>query len=108
MRVITAQEAEERFGISEAQIEQWEDDLSKGVFHGEPQSEIAVGRPLMFGETMRQVGFKEPLGKVKAIDARAKQLGMRRSDYLRYLVDKDLEAAGLSDSACEAQMGAFL
>lgn len=54
-----------------------------------------VGRPLKFGETMRQVGFKEPEGKIDAIDRRADQLGMRRSDYLRYLVDEDLRLAGL-------------
>lgn len=45
---------------------------------------------------MRQVGFKEPLRKVNAIDRRANQLGMKRSEYLRYLVDRDLEVAGIA------------
>jgi hypothetical protein len=45
---------------------------------------------------MRQVGFKEPESVVAAIDARAQQLGMKRSDYLRHLVDADLKAAGIA------------
>ncbi len=51
---------------------------------------------MMFGEEMRQVGFKEPLSRVALIDARASQLGLKRSDYLRDLVEKDLAAAGLA------------
>ena len=45
---------------------------------------------------MKQVGFKEPLNKIAAIDARAAQLGMKRSDYLRHLVDEDLARAGVA------------
>lgn len=48
----------------------------------------------MFGEETRQVGFREPVSKIEAIDRRARQLGMGRSDYLRHLVDSDLAAAG--------------
>lgn len=95
MRVLTAKEAEEKFGITSEQIDKWEEDISKGIFHGEP-GEIVIGRPLMFGEEMKQVGFKEPLRKIEAIDKRAKQLGMKRSDYLRHLVDEDLRAAGMA------------
>lgn len=40
--------------------------------------------------------FKEARGRVRAIDARAAQLGMRRSDYLRQLVENDLECAGIA------------
>lgn len=45
---------------------------------------------------MRQVGFKEPVRKIEVMDRRARQLGLRRSDYLRRLVDDDLRAAGLA------------
>lgn len=38
------------------------------------------------------VGFKESSERVESIDRRAKQLGVSRSDYLRYLVDRDLLA----------------
>ncbi len=63
--------------------------------HGEPRGEVVVGRPLKFGEEMRQVGFKEPIRKIELIDRRASQLGLKRSDYLRQLVDRDLDAAGI-------------
>lgn len=95
MTVMTTKEIEEKFGVTEEQLDAWEKDASEGVLHGEPRGEVLVGRPLMFGEPTRQVGFKEPLGKVKAIDQRANMLGMKRSDYLRSLVDADLELAGM-------------
>lgn len=85
----------ERFGVTSEQLDAWEEDASQGIFHGEPRSEVLVGRPLKFGEQMKQVGFKEPIGRIEIIDRRARNLGMKRSDYLRYLVDKDLSLAGL-------------
>lgn len=73
------------------------ENIEKGVFPGKDWSgEPMVGRPLKFGEKMKQVGFKEPLNKMAAIDARAEQLGMKRSDYLRHLVDEDLARAGVA------------
>lgn len=96
MAVMSAKEIEEKFGISAEQLDAWEKDASQGILHGEPRGEVIVGRPLLFGEAMRQVGFKEPIRKIEAIDRRAKQLGMKRSDYLRHLVDEDLAAAGIA------------
>lgn len=73
------------------------EDPEKGILPGDDWSgETIVGRPLKFGEEMKQVGFKEPLNKIAAIDARAAQLGMKRSDYLRHLVDEDLARAGVA------------
>ena len=73
------------------------ENIEKGMFPGKRWSgDAIVGRPLKFGEEMKQVGFKEPLNKIAAIDARAKQLGMKRSDYLRHLVDEDLARAGVA------------
>ncbi|MBQ9069149.1 MAG: hypothetical protein IJ131_08835 [Eggerthellaceae bacterium] len=95
-KVMTSKEIESKFGIPSGQIEQWAEDAEKGVYHGEPRGEVVRGRPLLFGEETRQVGFKEPLQKVKLIDRRASQLGMRRSDYLRHLVDEDLRIAGIA------------
>ncbi len=44
----------------------------------------------MFEEPVQQVTFKESSEVVRAMDRRAKQLGIRRSDYLRRLVENDL------------------
>lgn len=95
MAVKTAKEIEEQFGITGRQLDEWEQDASNGILHGKPRGEIVMSRPLMFGQEMLQVGFKEPPSKVEAIDRRAAQLGMRRSDCLRSLVDTDLKLAGL-------------
>lgn len=54
-----------------------------------------MGRPALFGEAMASVAFKEPRPTIVQIDARAAQLGMRRSEYLRHLVDEDLRLAGM-------------
>ena len=95
-RVMTSKEIEAEFGIPAEQLGQWADDAEKGIYHGEPRGEVVRGRPLMFGEETRQVGFKETLRKVELIDRRADQLGMKRSDYLRHLVDEDLRLAGMA------------
>ena len=95
-KVLTSSEVEEKFGLTAEQLDCWEADAADGILHGEPEGKVERGRPLMFGEETRQVGFKEPLSTVEAIDKRAGQLGMRRSDYLRHLVAADLEAAGLA------------
>lgn len=92
---MTDQNVLDMFGVTDDQLGAWEDDVVKGTFRGTP-TKIEVGRPLMFGQRMKQVGFKEPEAKISAIDKRAGQLGMRRSDYLRHLVDRDLEAAGMA------------
>lgn len=57
---------------------------------------MIVGRPLKFGEHLRLVGFKETEQKIERMDKRADSLGMKRSDYLRWLVDKDLAAADVA------------
>ena len=77
-RVMTSKEIEAEFGIPAEQLGQWADDAERGVYHGEPRGEVVRGRPLLFGEETRQVGFKEPLGKVELIDRRAEQLGVGR------------------------------
>lgn len=93
MRVMTSSEVEEVFGITSNQLDDWERDAATGILHGAPRGDVVTGRPLMFGEETRQVGFREPVSKIEAIDRRASQLGMGRSDYLRHLVDSDLAAA---------------
>jgi hypothetical protein len=96
MKVMTAAEIERAYGMSARELDQLSADAENGVLHGTPRGTVVIGRPLKFGEDMRQVGFKEPESVVAAIDARAQQLGMKRSDYLRHLVDADLKAAGIA------------
>ena len=92
---MTNDELLERFDVTADQLDQWERDASRGKLPGSPAGKVMVGRPLKFGERTRQIGFKEPLHVVQAIDDRARQLKLARSDYLRSLVEKDLRSAGL-------------
>ena len=36
MKVMSAEEIEKRFGITQEQLDQWEADATAGIFHGEP------------------------------------------------------------------------
>ena len=90
-----AKELEKDFGITANRIDELDKDASKGVLHGDIVKTVTgPGRPPLFDEPMQQVAFKEPRKTVRAIDARAAQLGIGRSDYLRQLVENDLECAG--------------
>ena len=89
------EEINEKFGVTEEQLDEWAEACERGEYPGEPTGEIILGRPLMFGEEMKPVTFKETVTKIIAINARAAELDLSRSDYLRQLVDRDLaQAAG--------------
>ena len=90
-----AKELEEMFDVTSVQIQQWDEMLMHGEIPGKSAGDVIIGRPLKFGEPMKTIVFKEPEGRIAAIDSRAEELGMLRSDYLRWLIDKDLATAGL-------------
>ena len=92
----TAAELEKMFDVTAEQIAEWDEMLVRGDIPGVPVGEVVVGRPLKFGEHLKLVGFKETELKIEQMDERANSLGMRRSDYLRWLVDRDLAAAGVA------------
>lgn len=92
----TAKELEEMFGVTAEQIEEWDGMMVRGEIPGKPVGEVVVGRPLLFGVELKSVGFKETEEKIEAIDRRADSLGMHRSEYLRWLIDKDLASASVA------------
>lgn len=96
LKSMSQEELEDYFGVTCEQIEEWDDMLVRGEIPGEPVGDVIVGRPLKFGEALKVVGFKDTEGKIEAMDKRADSLGMKRSDYLRWLVDRDLAAAALA------------
>ena len=79
--------------ITDEQLDEWAEACERGEYPGKPTGEILVGRPLMFGEELKPVTFKVTESKVAAINARAADLDLSRSDYLRMLVDRDLASA---------------
>ncbi len=92
----TDKEIEEMFGLTREDIEELAAPWEAGDVPGVPVGEVIVGRPLKFGEHLKLVGFKETEQKIERMDKRADSLGMKRSDYLRWLVDRDLAAAGIA------------
>lgn len=92
----SAKELEKMFGVTSEQIQQWDEMLVHGEIPGKSAGDVIMGRPLKFGEPMKTIVFKEPEGRIAAIDSRAEDLGMRRSDYLRWLIDRDLAAVGVA------------
>jgi hypothetical protein len=92
----TDKEIEEMFGLTREDIEELAAPWEAGEIPGVPVGEVIVGRPLKFGEHLKLVGFKETEQKIERMDKRAYSLGMKRSDYLRWLVDRALAAAGIA------------
>ena len=93
---MSPKEIEDYFGVTQEQIEEWDDMLVRGEIPGVSVGEVVVWRPLKFGEHLRLVGVKETEQKIERMDKRADSLGMKRSDYLRWLVDKDLASVDVA------------
>jgi len=89
----TAKEIQSEYKITSDQLDKWEAEAQKGNLPGEPVGEVLIGRPLLFGEALKPIAFKETESRIAAIDARAASLGKSRSDYLRLLVERDLATA---------------
>ena len=68
----------EKFGVTDEELAQWENDAAHGVFQGEPR-EIVMGRPRLTNEPLRAITVTLPESMVEAIDRRAKN----RSDFIR-------------------------
>ena len=50
----------EKYGLTSAQLDSMEEDAANGILPGKPSGSVIVGRPLMFGEELKPVTFKEP------------------------------------------------
>ena len=79
--------------IIDEQLDEWAEACERGEYPGKPAGEVLVGRPLKFGEEMMPITFKETESRIVAINARAAELDLSRSDYLRMLIDQDLKEA---------------
>lgn len=87
----TDKELEELFGITPERITEIDEAATKGALLGSAAGKVVRGRPRKFGEHMQTIAFKETDSRVAEIDRRALRLGIARSDYLRALVERDLE-----------------
>lgn len=81
--------------LTDEMIEQIAEAFERGDWPG-AESRILKGRPLMLGEKLQSVTFKMPVRKVAILDGKAASLDMSRSDYLRRLLDEDLDLTAAS------------
>ena len=88
MSVVSRAELMERFGLSEKEIEELEaaaDAADRGEW---PKGKITrIGRPSLYEEETETVSHKEPKSKIIALDAKARALGISRSQALRQATD---------------------
>lgn len=92
MAVVTDKDLRSRFSFSENEIAQLHADAKKYENGEWPEGEtVLIGRPCVYGERMKSITYRDTEAEVRRMDERAKSLSMSRSDYLRYLVRKDLE-----------------
>ena len=92
----TAEKLEKMFDIDAQRIAEIDKDACQDILQGSPVSTVTgPGRPPLFGKAMQQISFKESADRVQAIDKRAEELGIKRSDYLRQLVENDLQCSGM-------------
>jgi len=87
---VDRKQIEQHFGVTGEQLDRWGDACECGEYPGYPDGDILLGRPLMFGEPLKPITFKEKPKTIAAIDKRAASLGQSRSDYLRMLIKRDL------------------
>lgn len=78
--------------VSDEQLEALAEMFESGEWPA-GETRIVRGRPLKLGEELASVTFKIPRRELTEVDARAKDEGISRSDYLRRLVDRDLALA---------------
>lgn len=88
MSVVSKAELMERFGLSEKEIEELEaaaDAADRGEW---PKGKITrIGRPSLYEEETETVSHKESKSKIIALDAKARALGISRSQALRQATD---------------------
>ena len=58
---------------------------------------VFIGRPHKFDDELQHFSFRIPRYKLELLDMKAKAQGVSRSDYVRYLIDKDLGFAVQDD-----------
>ena len=78
---MTNDEILEKFGVTESQLDAWEQDASNGIFHGNVR-EIVFGHPRPTDEPLRAITITLPTSMVEKIDAKSEN----RSAFIRKAV----------------------
>lgn len=88
---ISNEKLKEAYSISEKELREMEasaDAYDQGEW---PEGKVTLmGRPLKLGTRLKSITYRDTEETIALMDGRAAQLHMSRSDYLRWLVSRDL------------------
>lgn len=92
--MLNNEDAKKLLGLKEeelAELEMSADGYDEGEW---PEATVTMlGRPMLYGSRMKSITYRDTEEEIALMDDRAAALEMSRSDYLRFLVRKDLAAA---------------
>ncbi len=85
------EEINRRLGLSEAQMDEIGEKYEQDAWESGTFEKVFVGRPPLGEGKTKTMTFKIPAETLFEIDNRAGCLGITRSQYVRDLIDKDLQ-----------------
>jgi len=85
------QKLNEKFGVTEEQLDAWAREYEDGTWKGQ-LGEITPGRPKLYHEDLETISFRLPKSRITAIEAVISRKGESRSEFLREAVDLALLA----------------
>jgi hypothetical protein len=83
-------EINKRLGLTESQMDEIGEKYEMDVWKPGTFQKVFVGRPTLGDGETKTMTFKIPAATLFKIDDRASCLGVTRSQYVRDLIDKDL------------------
>ena len=88
--MVTDEQLIEEYGIGAAQVQAMNERAAAYESGEWPSGKTRIGRPRTLGGETVNITFRDSAAVRRAIDEKAKRLGVSRSDYLRALVQSDL------------------
>lgn len=88
------EELNEKFGVTEGQLDAWAEEYESGTWDASTLGPVRRGRPSLAEEDVRPVTFRLPASQILAMDERAEEKGITRSEFLRDAVESALSDRG--------------
>ena len=82
------------FGVTEEQLDAWAEEYESGTWDAASLGEVKRGRPSLADEDVKPVTFRLPESWIVAMDRRAEEEGITRSEFLRSAVETALVDRG--------------
>lgn len=88
------EELNKTFGVTEEQLDDWAEEYENGTWDASTLGEVRRGRPSIADEDVKPVTFRLPSSQILAVDRRAEEKGITRSEFLRDAVQSALADCG--------------